>query len=64
MADDPRMVAADQLGNVILQRTQLATFKSRDEATKAANIACPELPWAKIFAALEAAGLIGFMGNR
>lgn len=58
--DAIRSVAADERNNLILQRTQWASFKSREEATTAASAACPELPWEKIFAALEAAGLVAF----
>ena len=57
------MVAAAEVAGLIIQRTQPATFKSRVEATAAANAACPGLPWEKIFAALEAAGLVAFIGH-
>ena len=59
-----REIAAIEVDSLILARAQLATFQSRQDATASAVKECPELPWAKIFAALEAAGLVAFMGSK
>lgn len=64
LGHEQRILLAEELGDFILQRTQPTTFKSRAEATAAASAACPELPWEKIFAALEAAGLVAFLGEK
>ena len=58
--EELRMISATQTGNLILPRAQMATFKSIEEASNAAAAEGPELPWRRIFAALEAAGLVAF----
>ena len=60
MNDDQRMVSVTETAGLILPRAQMATFKSIEEASNAAAAECPELPWRRIFAALEAAGLVAF----
>lgn len=54
-------VAAVIVGRVALQRSSIATFQSKEGATANAAAHCPELPWGKIFDALEAAGILAFL---
>lgn len=63
MTDNATIVAAewDEGMTVSLQRTQCATFKSRQQAVDAATLEYQDLPWDKIFCALEAAGIVAFL---
>lgn len=62
-ASETRIVSCDEIDDLILQNTKPSTFLSRELATARASAICPELPWGKIFEALEAAGLVGFLGK-
>lgn len=54
---DMRVVAAEEIDHLILPRSSIASFQSKEEATANAANHCPELPWAKIFDA----GLLAFI---
>lgn len=60
MAIDNRIVLTEEVGNLMVPRSQIMTFKSMGQAIVAAEEACPEIPWRRIFPALEAAGLVKF----
>jgi hypothetical protein len=55
-----RVIATQEISNVILQKTTLATFLTKEDAVNNALEASPYLPWSGLFDGLEAAGLLSF----
>jgi hypothetical protein len=58
--DGTRTISATEIGGLTMVRAQIGTFKTLPAAACAAVEKCPELPWRRIFEALEAAGVVAF----